>query len=134
MNQPLNHLPSAARCHPEEASPTKDLAKESRSFSSRQDPSSAKPPRDDATGVQPSVWVHLVLTIIASFLLAKSSFAENAPPRPRVEVPLAMSSPRMDTTDNDHAWTSAALIPALSMSLGKPGEGVTPLPTQVRLL
>jgi len=40
----------------------------------------------------------------------------------------------MDASETDPAWASAALIPTLGVSLGKPGEGLAPIPTQVRLL
>ncbi len=71
---------------------------------------------------------------LALSILPLCSNAENAEPRPRVDVAPASITPKMDASPNDPAWASAALIPSLPLSLGKPKGGISPIPTQVRLL
>lgn len=72
--------------------------------------------------------------MVAMFAVGPIARAENSAPRPQVQVPRATATPQMDASPDDPAWPAAALIPSLAVSLGKPGEGLSPLPTQVRLL
>jgi len=53
---------------------------------------------------------------------------------PALDVPRAGVAPRVDANPGDPAWAFAAVIPALSMSLGPDAEGLSPVPTEVRLL
>lgn len=58
----------------------------------------------------------------------------NDQPRPRLDVPQALRAPAITAQTDDPAWATAAVIPALTMSLGPQSEGLTALPTEVRLL
>jgi hypothetical protein len=72
--------------------------------------------------------------VVISIFPHSVALADNTAPRPQIQVPHATALPRMDAQPDDPAWASAALIPSLTVSLGKAGEGVTAPPTQVRLL
>lgn len=58
----------------------------------------------------------------------------NNAPRPKLDVPYARVTPRMDAQGGDSAWAAAAVIPSLSLSLGPSSDGRTAFPTEARLL
>ncbi|HWE04365.1 MAG TPA: carbohydrate-binding family 9-like protein [Tepidisphaeraceae bacterium] len=72
-----------------------------------------------------------LVVLIISITAAR---AQNTDPPPRIDVPQSPTPPRIDASEQDPAWTSAALISSLTVSLRTGGEKLSPLPTQVRLL
>lgn len=70
---------------------------------------------------------------------AKEKFADpnqvvNDAPRPVLSVPFAAVAPKMDGAPDDPAWSQAARIAALAVSLGPDGQGLSPAPTEVLVL
>ncbi len=76
----------------------------------------------------------LPCTLLLAACLSGIAHADNAAPRPRLSVPLTAQAPAITADPSDPAWARAAIIPALPVSLGDDGKGLSPLPTQVKLL
>ncbi|MGI4791000.1 MAG: carbohydrate-binding family 9-like protein [Janthinobacterium lividum] len=74
------------------------------------------------------------LAILLAAGLIGAVRADNTAPRPRLSVPSARLTPLLTADPSDPAWAAAAVIPALTVSLGEGGKGLAPLPTQVKLL
>lgn len=53
-------------------------------------------------------------------------------PLPVLDVPRAISKPRLDSSMNDPAWKNAAKIPAFGLSIGSDARDVA-LPTSAQL-
>ena len=60
--------------------------------------------------------------------------ADSIVPRPHLTVPSVRLTPAVTADPSDSAWATAATIPALTLSQGDGGRGLSPLPTQVKLL
>ena len=76
----------------------------------------------------------LPCVLLLAVWLSGIARADNAAPRPRLSVPPASLAPAITADPSDPAWARAAIIPALTVSLGSDGKGLSPLPTQVKLL
>ena len=78
-----------------------------------------------------AVWVAALPTVILPGVVVR---AGSIVPRPRLTVPSARLTPAVTADPSDPAWATAATIPALTLSQGDGGRGLSPLPTQVKLL
>lgn len=78
----------------------------------------------------------LALAWTASLLVWAGGMAQadNTAPRPLLIVPPARQTPKLTADPSDRAWDAAAAVPSLAVSLGDGGKGLSPLPTQVKLL
>jgi len=59
--------------------------------------------------------------------------APAAPPAPALQVPFAVTPPRLDADPGDPVWEHAAVVPALPLQLNV-GPDLQPIATEVRLL
>ena len=73
----------------------------------------------------------MVLGCLAS---VNSVPVEAAPHRPSLTIPYAPSAPPISADPRNPIWSRGALIPALTLSIGPDAKGLSPLPTQVRVL
>jgi len=79
----------------------------------------------------------LALVILAGCMCTQTARAEeviNDTPRPTLDVPHAAIKPKMNASADDPAWEAAAKITQLGLSIGPNAKGLTPLPTEVRVL
>ena len=76
----------------------------------------------------------LILFMVVVARCALAAELVNDAPRPAIDVPFARTAPKLDGSPEDPAWTEAAAIPGLELSLGNAAKGLKPVPTAVRLL
>jgi len=76
----------------------------------------------------------LMFSLAGFMMCAGCVWADNSAPRPAVSAPFAEIEPLVTASPDDPAWGGAAVIPALTLSLGDGAKGLSPLPTSVKLL
>jgi hypothetical protein len=84
----------------------------------------------------PTTWCVSPLAAIALLLAGchDGRLAATAATAPALAVPRAQVPPRVDAGLDDPAWADAAMVPSLAVSPGPEGIGLSPAPTEVRLL